>query len=281
MNRTLLTLSVILMAFIMSPHTGMQLSAQEASTPYLDLVDKADKECAQGDWSNAVITLQHAINSEPDNPGNILLLSNLGMVQHYLGNDSASIASFDRALSIAPSSVTILSNRAKVYTEIGHDQEAFDDYARIMTLDSTYVSARFNHGLLALKHRMIEVAREDIDYLETHFPASDEYFMAKATLLSSSGNYSEAIPFYTEILRTIKEPEYYGARAYCYLMTGDLQEAAADLAEAMALAPDDGELYLYRAALNKMHFRPDDAKADARRAVELGVDPARAKEFMK
>ena len=64
-------------------------------------------------------------------------------------------------------------------------------------------------------------------------------------------------------------------------MTGELQEAAADIASAMELAPLDGELYLYRAALNKMHFRPDDARKDAERAVQLGVDPTRAKEFLK
>ncbi|WP_301343492.1 tetratricopeptide repeat protein, partial [uncultured Duncaniella sp.] len=85
---------------------------------------------------------------------------------------------------------------------------------------------------------------------------------------------------YTEILRKIKEPEYFGARAYCYLMTDDLQAAAEDIAQALELDPNDGELYLYRAALNKMHYRPEDAKKDAERAIQLGVDPARAQEFM-
>ena len=64
-------------------------------------------------------------------------------------------------------------------------------------------------------------------------------------------------------------------------MTDDLPEAASDIAEALSLAPDDGELYLYRAALNKMHYRPDDARREARMAIELGVDPARAAQFLK
>lgn len=251
-----------------------------AETPYLDLVDKADKACADGKWDEAAQVLQQAIDSEPDNPGNILLLSNLGMVRYNLGLDSLAIETFNRALSIAPSSVTILANRAKVHTAMGHEQEAFDDYSRIMLLDSTYITARYHHGLLALRHRMFDVAKEDFDYLTKHYPASDEAFIGQATLHSSLGEYEEAIPLYTEILRTIKEPEYYGARAYCYLMTGNLQEAANDIATALELAPLDGELYLYRAALNKMHFRPDDARKDAKRAVELGIDPARAKEFL-
>ena len=262
---------------------GLGASEREvdADSPYMQLVERADSLCSVQSWAEAAITLQHAIASEPSNPGNIPLLSNLGMVHHYMGEDSLAIATLTKAHEQAPSSVTILSNRAKVYTAMGREQDAFDDYARVMDIDSTYITARFNHGLLALRHRMFAVAQEDFDYLESHFPAADETFIARATFLSSLGRYAEAIPYYDEILRTIKAPEYYGARAYCRLMTGDLPEAADDISQAMELAPDDGELYLYRAALNKMHYRPDDARRDARRAIELGVEPARAAEFLK
>lgn len=252
-----------------------------ADSPYMLLVDRADSLCRLQAWPEAALTLQHAIASEPSNPGNPLLLSNLGMIHHYMGEDSLAIATLGRAVESAPSSVTILANRANVYTSMGCEQEAFDDYARIMQLDSAYVPARYYHGLLALRHRMFAVARDDFDYLETYFPTADETLIGRATFLSSLGRYAEAIPYYDEILRNRKESEYYGARAYCRLMTGDLLEASADISEAMALAPDDAELYLYRAALNKMHYRPDDARRDARRAVELGADPARAAEFMK
>ncbi|MBD5321462.1 MAG: tetratricopeptide repeat protein [Bacteroides sp.] len=253
----------------------------KADTPYLNLVDEADKACSEERWTDAENLIREAISTEPENPGNILLLSNLGMVQYSLGKDSAAIESFTRALDIAPSSVTIIANRAKVYTSMGYEQEAFNDYARIMQLDSTYITARYHHGLLALRHRMYDVAKEDFDYLVKHFPSANETQIAQAAMHTSLGEYQEAIPFYNEILRSIEEPEYYGARAYCYLMTGNLQEAADDIAKAMELAPEDGELYLYRAALNKMHYRPEDARKDAERAVELGVDPARAKEFIR
>ncbi len=275
MSRIMKICTLLLLAAWLSPMAVL------ADTPYLDLVEKADKACEEGKWGEAESALQAAIDTEPDNPGNILLLSNLGMVRYNLGLDSMAIATFDRALAKAPSSVTILANRAKVYTAMGMEQEAFDDYSRIMLLDSTYITARYHHGLLALRHRMFDVAKEDFDYLTKHYPSSDEAIIGAATMHSSLGEYKEAIPLYSEILRTIKEPEYYGARAYCYLMTGDLQEAASDIASALELTPDDGELYLYRAALNKMHFRPDDARKDAQRAVELGVDPARAAQFLK
>lgn len=273
------TLLLTLAALLSCLHSSAQ--SDDELGPYMQLVSRADSLCAIAAWPDAVITLQHAIASEPSNPGNIQLLSNLGMIHHYMGEDSAAIATLTRAVSMAPASVTIRANRAKVYASAGYEQEAFDDYARIMEMDSTYVPARFAHALLAMRHRMFQVALEDIEYMERHFSGVDETLIARASFLSSLGRYAEAIPYYDEILHSIKAPEYYGARAYCRLVTGDLLEASTDIAEALALAPDDGELYLYRAALNKMRFRPDDAAADARRAVELGVDPERANEFIK
>ncbi len=220
----------------------------EELDPYMQLVSRADSLCAAAAWPEAVLTLQHAIASEPSNPGNIQLLSNLGMIHHYMGEDSVAIATLTRAVEKAPASVTIRANRAKVYASAGYEQEAFDDYSRIMVMDSTYIPARFSHALLAMRHRMFQEAQEDIEYMESHFPGADETVIARASFLSTLGRYAEAIPYYDEILRNIKAPEYFGARAYCRLMTGDLLEASSDIAQALELALDGGELYVYRAA---------------------------------
>lgn len=250
-------------------------------TPYMLKVEEADKACAQGKWSDAEHALKEALELEPDNPANVLLLSNLGMIQFNLGKDSLAIETLNEAHFIAPVSVTILSNRAKVLTALGEEDSAMHDYARIIELDSMYIPARFHHGLLALKHRDFNTAKIDFEFMERNFPKADETNIAMATFKSSIGEYAEALPYYNKILITIKEPEYYGARAYCNLMTGNLQEASDDIASALQLSPDDGELYLYRAALNKMRFRPADATADAKKAIELGVDPRRAVPLME
>lgn len=250
-------------------------------TPYLRKVEEADKACAEGKWSDAERALNEALELEPENPANVLLLSNLGMIQFNLGKDSLAIQTLNEAHFIAPVSVTILSNRAKVLTALGEEDSALRDYARIIELDSTYIPARFHHGLLALKHRDFNTAKCDFEFMERNFPKADETNIAMATFKSSIGEYAEALPYYNKVLITIKEPEYYGARAYCNLMTGNLQEASDDIAAALELSPNDGELYLYRAALNKMRFRPADATADAKKAIELGVDPRRAQPLME
>ena len=63
----------------------------------------------------------------------------------------------------------------------------------------------------------------------------------------------------------------------CYLMTEQLAEASEDLARGIELDPTDGELYFYRAILNKMRYRPEDAHADALKAVQFGVASDRIK----
>ncbi len=54
-------------------------------------------------------------------------------------------------------------------------------------------------------------------------------------------------------------------------MTSQLGDAAEDIASGLELDPLDGELYLYRALLNKMRYRQDDAEADGRQAIKLGI----------
>lgn len=252
-----------------------------ADTPYMEAVEAADKAIAKEDWLKAIAALDKAMTLEPENTGNIMLMSNLGMLQHRVGQDSLAIATLSEAHRRAPRSVTILLNRAGVLTGMGRDREAMDDYAMVIELDSMETDARFNHGLLSLRHRRFAAAKADFDWLERKHPTLTKAKIGQAAVHSALGEYAEAIPYYTEILEYYKEPEFYGARAYCYLMTQRLQEASDDIASALEKAPDDGELYLYRAALNKMRYRPDDAKADAQRAVELGIDMERAREFIR
>ena len=49
------------------------------------------------------------------------------------------------------------------------------------------------------------------------------------------------------------------------------------MGDAMVKYPSDPELFFYRALLNKKRYLSDDAKRDAKRAIELGADPERVK----
>lgn len=269
----------IISALLLAPPTA-KASENETESLYFKKIDEADKACAEGLWHEAENALVEALRAEPANPSNVLLISNLGIIRFNMGQDSLAIATLNDAHSMAPASVTILSNRAKVLAANGYDEEAYLDYSRIIELDSLEISARLPRCLYALRRHDFRTAKSDMEFMEQNFPGKIETEIAGAAVRSGTGDFAGAIPYYSRILLERKDPEYYSGRAYCYLLTGSLQEASDDINSALAITPADGELYLYRAALNKMRYRPADAEADARKAVELGVDKTRATQFL-
>ncbi|MCH5345553.1 MAG: tetratricopeptide repeat protein [Muribaculaceae bacterium] len=264
--RCIITALIVAMA-------GLWVWAADEVDPRFSLMGEADAAIARGDWSTAESRLVEALDAKPNDPSNYLLMSNLGMVRFNKGEDSLALATLDRAAEIAPRSVTVLSNRAQVRSALGDFEGAGRDYRLVMSIDSTLVSPRFYLGVMALATGDTIAAREHATAISRLAPDSFEDAFLQARLLTEQGEHRLALPHYTALIKLDEQPEYYAARALCYLHLEELNEASADIAAGLALDPYNGDLYLYRAMLNKMRFRPDDALLDARRAVTLGIDP--------
>lgn len=250
------------------------------SDTYYSLIGDADKAIADGKWNEAEDYLRRAMRLEPANPSNVLLLSNLGMIQFYDGRDNEAIATLTDAHKIAPASVTVLMNRARVYTSTGQTELAAKDYSRVISLDSTLTEPRFYRAMLSLNSGHREAAEADIDTLISMDPSGRLTNVAQATILMARSDFKNAIPHLSTAIRIQPDASYYSSRALCYLYTEDPAAAADDIARGLELDPTDGELYLYRALLNKMRYRPDDAEADAEKAVKYGVSPQFAKSLL-
>ncbi|MDE6801630.1 MAG: hypothetical protein K2J06_02585, partial [Muribaculaceae bacterium] len=76
--------------------------ASSAESKYIRLVDSADKAIAAGNYKEAITLLGEALRAEPDNSGNVMLLSNIGMLHYYTGSDSLAIHTLSLAHDIAP-----------------------------------------------------------------------------------------------------------------------------------------------------------------------------------
>ena len=199
------------------------------------------------------------------------------MVQFYDGRTEDAISTLSDAHRIAPASVTILLNRARVFTSSGMDDAALRDYSEVITLDSTLAEPRFYRAMIELNRGNLAPARADIDTLAMRHADDRFTHIGLATLLMREGRYADAIPHFNKVLKDNPDAAYLGSRALCYLLTDDPGAAADDLARAIELDPTDGELYLYRAMLNKVRYRPDDARADGEKAIKFGVAPERVK----
>lgn len=255
-------------------------TAEEEESEYMRLAGAADSVISLGDWPQAEQYLVDAMRLEPGNPTNVMLISNLAIVRFQMGNDSLALSTINQAHEMAPMSVTVLDNRARIYSAIGNIAKAYEDYSRIIELDSTLTEPRLRHGLIALHEGDVQTAEKDFTFMNRLDPDGEGTCIGWAMLYSSTSRPAQAIPYYTKLLQKSPEAEYYSGRATCYLLTRQFSDASVDIAEGMKLYPDDSEFFLLRAWLNKMCFRYDEAKEDAQRAIEMGADPQRVSQVM-
>lgn len=245
------------------------------SIQYFNFIGEADKAIAKSEWTTAEQRLLDAMRLNPDNPTNILLMSNLGMIRFYAGKTEEAINTLNDAHNIAPASVTILQNRAHIYTEIGNNNQALEDYSLIIALDSTLIEPSFYHAILSLSSGDVAEATKDVARLKSIDSHNRLTYIADANLALHTARYSDAVSPLSRLIEVEPTAEYYAKRGLCRLLLSQLQDASDDIANGLQLDPAYAELYLYRALLNKFRFRPDDAKADAKRAIELGADAQR------
>lgn len=257
-----------------SNDTG-KLGDRESLKEYLQFIEDADAAVAAKDWQRAEDAYRNAMDVMPDNPNNLLLLSNIGMMQHYAGENGKALVTLSDAHFIGPKSTTILNNRATVLRALRKYPEAIADYDKVLEIDSVNPTALFNRGYTRTLTGDVAGAEADLVKYERVTGDSINTASALAVLYSNADRPAEAIPYYTTLVKSHPTASAYAARAMCYLALEKLPEAAEDIADGMALNPDNGELYYCRAYLNILRFDKEAAKADAARAAELGVEQDR------
>lgn len=244
--------------------------------PYFLLCGQADKAIADGDFESAAARIIDAISIRPDGQENLLLMTNLGMVYSCMDRDSLAIATLDEVLRREPAMRTAQAHRARVLLKMGRDDDAYEAYGAVLASDSLNMDARFFHGFIALFKGRRAVAETDFEVLRSLDPESTMTAQALSSLYSMTGRDLEAIPYYERLLTIEPSPEYYAALAGCYLALERLSEASSTISDGLRLFPLDPELYYYRAVLNRERFLLDDARADADKAVSLGLSPEKA-----
>ncbi len=252
----------------------------DEANPYFLLTGEADSAIMRHDYPTAILRLRDAMAVDPDNPSNVLLLSNLGMLYSYLDQDTLALEAYNEALEKAPAMTTVQSNRGLLYLKMGDDVNAWRDFGQVIERDSLNITARYYHGLISLYGGERTVAEKDFAVLEQCAPESDHALVAMSSLYSLTGQSRKAIPYYKKLIEREQAPEYYAALAGCYLDLEQYSDASEILAEGFKNCGDDPELYYYRAWLNKANYLLDDAKADAQRAIELGADPKKVYKLM-
>lgn len=238
----------------------------------LSVMERADSAILHSEWIKAESLLTEAISLRPGDPGNVLLLSNLGIVRHQMGNDEGALEALTDAHNIAPASVTVLNNRARVYLSMERKNEAVADYEKVMSLDSTLFEPYFYRGMVSFSVGDLEAAEMDFERLRAMAPDAEVTLVAFASLHTARGENESAAAEYEELIAKSQAAEYYSGLIENQLALDRLSEASETIASAMERYPVDPEFYIFRALLNKRRYLYDEARSDARRAVSLGAN---------
>lgn len=257
------------------------LTAWGAVPSIITLMDEAGKAQDKGDWKLAEEKYKEIVAAYPTDEHIPWIMSNIAIMQSYQGNDSLALATLDDAHERQPRSITILENRALIRNNTGNEKGAYEDFARILEIDSLHWQARYLHGMIALNRRDTVMAEKDFTKVAAQMPESEEAHIGMAALYTAKKDYPAAIKEYDWLLARKQETDFYVNRAACLLTLDRLDEASADITEGLRINPDDGELYLLRAWLNNKRFRPDEAKADGNTAIRLGVSRARVEKTLE
>ncbi len=249
----------------------------DTSTVYFALVDSAQQCIKAQQWTRAEHFLLQAIKSEPGNPSNSLLLSNIATIQRQQGRLNEALRNYSMAIDLTPNAVTLLHNRAAVYILLNNIALAQADYERIMMIDDRDVESRYTHGMLALNMDDPKTAEKDFEDILRINPNSGMAKQGQGYLHKHAGEYDKAAQCFTEVINVRPTPTLLANRADCYLATKRLNDASIDIANALELDPDDPYIYMLRAKLNKLRFNRNDMERDIKLAIAHGLDKDEAK----
>lgn len=257
------------------------LGAQMASAAdYMTLLDRIDAALKSRDWPLSERLLKEALETEPANPNNYLLLSNLGTVCRNQGELDDALKNYDLALTVAPKSTTILHNRAALLMEMDSTRLAFADYQKLLVINPSDAEARASVGLIALEFGDMSLAEDSFQKCLDADASNMDARRGMALLRRLCGDYDKAIALYDGIIKDENRVSNYLNRAECYMAVSRLPEAQQDLMEAQKLDPQSADLFLLKARLAQLQFRYDDASDYAKEAVHLGCDKELAAPYL-
>ncbi len=243
----------------------------DTETPYFQCIDSAQTYIYSHDWPAAEQWLLKAFKTDPDNPGNSMVLSNIATLQRYQGRLADAVKNYSLALDMTPHAVTLLLNRAALYVEMDSVQRAIDDYERVCELDLYNTEARYSLGVLAMERGDTKRAEDLFNEIKRINPNSGLYHEGMGLLNKHKGNYARAAELFSQVIKVQPNAQLLGNRADCYLILKRLNDAEDDIRTALDMTPDDPYLYVLRAKLNKLRFQRDDMNHDIDRAVALGL----------
>lgn len=257
------------------------LSAQ--SLDYMGWVDRSANHIEQNRLDSAAVALQKAMALEPANENNPVLLLNLGILQRQLGLYDDAYISFTASMGNNPLPDVVLHNRASLLCDMERFDEAMEDYNTLIRNYPEDVEAYYRRGLLFLEKNERAKAEDDFKASDAIDPDNMYTKLSKALLYKLDDNWEAAEKVYTSLIQSSSkvDPSFYLNRAECYVNTDQIFRASADLRAVEGSQKGNPYFYILRGRVRLAQFDKIAARADFRKAKELGYDTDIVNDWLK
>lgn len=224
---------------------------------------------ALGQVTAALGSYRKAVEIQPSNPS---AQSNLGVLLHSLGELREAVVCFDRALALQPQSVDVEFNRAVALHSLGEQSAALEGFDRVVGSEPSFVDAWSRRATILLEQGRWLEAVGALDRVIALQPTQSVAFYNRGFAMGALGSHEEAVTNYDRAIAL--NPTF--AQAHCNLGVAlqaqkKWEAALASLDQAVALSPDYVDAHINRGVVLHALQRWDAALAAYDQA--LHIDP--------
>lgn len=245
-------------------------------------IDRSFEYLEQDSLAEAEHALHEALRLEPGNPGNGLLLLNMGTLQRRQGKLDEAGRSYTIGLGFLPGHTALLTSRAQLYAETGQYDLAVDDYTTVLAADPANEDMLYERALCRLMAADTLGARLDLEQIDALNPQSAKSRLGMAYVYKAQHMWREAAELYDALLeRNPRSHTLLRERAEVYYLSNRLGAALDDVNRSISIHPRDPYSYVLRAQIRYARGDREFARRDLNQALELGLKTEEAGDLVQ
>jgi tetratricopeptide (TPR) repeat protein len=230
--------------------------------------------CMASRYADGAVLLERVLALRPDN---VQALSTLGDVQHALGDNQGTIATFERAVEFAPRDAAIHSKLGTALLDSGRFGEAEAAYRQSIALAGQVAQSHFNHAVALYRlGRTTEAvaAYQSAIALDPHHVAAH---INLGNVRMDQDRFDDAVALYrTAVALRPDAPEGHANLGLALLRQNHHDDANACALAAIACDPGYAVAHAALGAIRREQGKPLEAIQACERAIVLKPDLAEA-----
>ena len=226
--------------------------------------------------------IREALRIEPGNPGNGMLLLNLGTIQRRQGKLKEAEESYTIGLAFLPNNLTLLNSRAQLFAEMEKYPEAINDYTEVIYHEPENEDAYYERALCKLMNQDTLGARLDLEQIDRFNPNSAKSRLGMAYVYKAQQMWREASELYDALIeRNPRNASLLRERAEVFYFSNRMGAALDDVNKSIDFDPRDPYSYLLRAQIRYAKGDREFARRDLNQALELGLNKEEVRDLIE